>query len=777
MAIDLEHLKRRASSQQLKPIASLSAMNLGLSYEIVLYVTIQRVRKKDNDMKTYRVSRENILLTIVIGLLVIAYFLPYYEIGMMRLQYFGIAIGFGLFFFLRAYYKYRFRIELDEQGISVYYQFFRYKHLDWQDIELIKLSQPLWGNPYLYLIYWKNGKRKRLDLKNIITPELVKDIYKHKNLPYSKRIERYLKRAEKKIKPRKFIGRSVGYLLGLCFLVLAIAAIGIYKRTIPYGTGTFENFAYIALIWYVGILITIFAAFFEKRYSSDKSKLIAKRGSLFLLCIFTINQTVFASQEIWFYFTISLVILVSLWLSLIAILKDAQLSVATSKTTYSSAGIIFVILSFSPLLFIPKSSIRYMGTISGEYPTHCSVMWTPDGSNIIVNARPDAEDQYFYFISPTTRKIEKIAMKNEQNKWFSFYFNDINRTFWSPDGSKMITYGSESVGSPQYYLFEHTKKKWTKLKNLCEKNLQNYNFRFYKGLNQPWSPDSRALVISQSRDSTKTTPSVSYLYLYSIQDATKSLLLQSKENISTVFWKRDSTIIYLTYKELGRIIEYNQYHYYQTYTVWKLRPKLDTATGEWENRIQPEKCYPSGELWRHYMFSPSGQYLIVALDSVTTNREKHVVLNTNTFARIPLPGIQEYTGWNRVVWHPAEDRIVYCIDTLERNDIMEFDLKTKVTRKICSENGKIYDISYSSLGDRLVYTVYPKGSGFAGAVVSIKTDGTDWRRVMPSIISANFKAVDVPYAWQPGKDNLAILLAPYKLGNIRPVYIYTAAFR
>lgn len=719
-------------------------------------------------MKTYRVPRPLGYLYVILGTAFLIIIGQFYAVGMLFISeesasYIAplIMLAFAVGFFYGAWYFYRYQIILLETGITISFPFKKPIIIEWAQIETIEMHKRLFLKPKIIIHHRDNDKIKKQKLQKTVEPypELINELYLLKGIPIPQKGEKYINRTRKGYKRRKEM------IFAILYFSLGLGGIMLYRQTITYGPGLPFTFFYI-LLWMLGHSLLWLNIAWVIKYTIGKAWIIAVLLSIFFLSAFGIYQTIIYARETPMIIMLSVMNAILFSMVIISILKDSRI---TNKIGYISSLALFLLFYFGYSALVPQANIKQIAELAGPYGSGGTVFWIPDGKEVILDAMAGENKPVWNFISiNTTHMVQTPIM--DKNGIPGYIYDPI----WSPDGTKFLAdafYHTNTAEFQSIILGNIQSKQFRFLDTRIFKRNRKYSSGILNHhIAQPWSPDGKSAIIWRPEYTSDTSELIYKLYYYSFDRDTSKVIYQTKDKVQSAFWVKDTTILYLTYIEnkIGR----GQLNY--QYTLWQINlndsNNLDT--------INPKKIYADSDPWRKHLYSPNGKYLYIAIDTSTTASVMFYILDIQNRQKFAIPNIDRLSDGQRfdLAWHPRENKIMYSIGSLEQSDIFELDLSTKKTRKIYTEKGQVRYLSYSGTGNRIAYYVGKVGH-WPDAIVSIKTDGTDWRRISSGVQSANFYLSDPTFAWQPNGDMLAFLLVPWTARDIWNIGVYTASFK
>jgi Tol biopolymer transport system component len=414
---------------------------------------------------------------------------------------------------------------------------------------------------------------------------------------------------------------------------------------------------------------------------------------------------------------------------------------------------------------------KKIAELAGPYAWGGSVNWSADGEKVIVDTAMERYKPIWDIISiDTVHMLQKPQSDMEGN--LRYIYDPI----WSPDRTRFLAdafYDADTTEIQSLILGDLSEKPFQFLDSWTFKRTKKdlaYTGMLNRLMAQPWSPDGKSAIVWRAEYISDSTSPIYKLYYYLFDEGTSKIVYQTKDKVGSAFWTKDSTILYLTHTETK--ISRGQKH--KRYTLWQIKlNKRDKGLA-----TKPGKIYTDSEPWYSYRYSPTGRFLMIVMDTTTTSSWVYNILDIQNRYKFTIANIEKLTEGNRLAWawHPKENKAMYSIGNLDKSDIYELDLVSRKSRKVYTEKGLAWSLTYSGTGNRIAYYVGKMGH-LTDAIVSIKTDGTDWKLVSPSVQSANFYLQDPTFAWKPNGDTLAFLLVPWTARDIWKLGVYTATFK
>ncbi len=679
-------------------------------------------------------------------------------------QPFIMMIASGILLIFYAFYLSQIAIELDEKGISFYSWLRKPKQYLWSDIFEIKYQRILREKPYIYLIYLKKNRRIEYKIPSGVDSEIIRDIYIYKNISIPKPVERCLTKSLKKTATKQKRKWIINVLFALFHFCMGIGICVYYVYSIPYGPAS-RFLSNIILFWILGFIIYPIHIGRLIEFAPEKAWLGTLFGSGYILFFYAIGDYAFSCPE-------TIILLITSWfiVGLFGLVTITLLETIIIKPRFLLIGAILVTLLvfIVPLLIIPKPEIRKLAMMPKITSIIDDLNFTPDGKKVVlaVNEKLNSQSlQSLYFISLATHKIERVTLPEGCS---------IFNLQWSPDNTKFIANGSYNNTTPH-----QSKIILGDLATMRIKALKHIAFDegrdWYNNIgDHSWSPDGRLVLFWGTEYSSKTTRKpVTKLFCYSPAINTTKLVLQINDEVSQLFWMPDSSIRYFTHERIKKNMQEIEFKNY--YTLWRIPAELANTVDRQNSIIEPEKVYESIDPWSTYAISPTGKYVIVFFDIETSVQKKYNILDTKTITYLQIPYLTSSTHSFYMAWHPKEDRVVYCLNYDYKSNLYEYDLAHRTVRRICSENGKVSYPKYSDTGNRISYYVGTKYQ-YPDALVSVRIDGNDWRRVYPASLGDWFWNSGIPYIWQPNEDTIVYLEKSRSYKETEKVKVFTASF-
>ena len=354
----------------------------------------------------------------------------------------------------------------------------------------------------------------------------------------------------------------------------------------------------------------------------------------------------------------------------------------------------------------------------------------------------------YYTLSPN-RKYSIYKTSSSDNKIKSLYLYDL-----SLHQSKLIyqqsnnpdmhinTYNCSWSPDSRYFLF-HCEKNFGSLSTL-DNRLMLYDlsahttYQVYqsketiRGNKYTWSPDSKHYLFTTYTNARPPVNPDTKLFLCQLSQHTAYLVSRPYFDVGSLRWSTDSEYYYVTHE--------NRLSKHSTVTTTLFRNTI-----QFDHHQQPvmtsaviEKRWTGDvSIWRL-----NRNYLFI---SAVNEKGKSSIYHFSSHKEIQFPG---YLNINQV--HPDKDLALYVEDTHGKSTLYEVDLATAQQRKIVKEREKIFGFEYSSDGKRILYNI-----GFlSGCCITVKTDGTDWRKIGGTYFPEVGMELGNLCQWNPYKNQL-----------------------
>ena len=323
------------------------------------------------------------------------------------------------------------------------------------------------------------------------------------------------------------------------------------------------------------------------------------------------------------------------------------------------------------------------------------------------------------------------------------------------------------------YIGDLSRMTLEKLNTYTPTNRNREIIAYFRKSWQPWNADGKSFLSLQREFTTNQSDTTFQIFCNTLNGDSTQLIYQSRDNIYPLFWKKDSTILYLTTTILKDRKNQNKRYY----SLWRLsQTKTPVADKSNLSGWKSEKLYSAKLPWWYCRFSPLGNYLVYSLDTAPNKEDYTCVLSTTDLEEIQLPEIRSNMGWSDIEFNNDGTKVFYQVTHPKKSDIIEYNLESRTYIKIISEKGEIRNLKYSPVGDRLAYSVDP--GSLSSALISIRTDGSDRRRVLPSTHGSDFifSLLDTNYTWCLNQDSLFFQITTFPKNNRFDVKIYSATF-
>jgi hypothetical protein len=666
----------------------------------------------------YKPSFRNLLPTYFICIFFCFLGIQSVRAGLAPPAYFLILWGTGGFIYTAFYQKYR--VEIRENELYIHRLVFPVLIIPWIDIHEIQYKRPIFQTKRIFLKYKNKDKTREIYFFKCFfsRADLIQEISNRTNIPLP---ERYIKFREK----LKRNYRRNEILWGILLIPVSFLAGFNYWDSIPYGISMKNE------IWYLGL-------YFLSLYIIS-----------YLVIQFDYHPTPKRETQTWCYM-IAITSTISFPNLLIYFIDSG---------TYYGYGILFIgVFFFNLLLFVPDSRYQHryivpiflicglsvwqvpMLLIPGA-PTQelnfqksfVDYSFTPDGSLCHYS------NQSIYFYHPENGKEESYPFLQETTGSYNFYY-----THWSPDNQKFVYQSFDDQGTTQsMYIFNYPTKQYRKIYYQQNTTINlRYNSRFIAS-SYNWSPDSKYFIFASPLFSQSTIPPEYDVMVYDSNQSTTRNIIRIKELMTDIWWTQDTTLYYLTYqvKKPRKGAKY--------FTLWKGYPVYSTtsqlvsiqASKEYEFNTPLETVQP--------LFKGNYLYIQETINNdykcyqylYSLNQKKKISFsNQLIYYRTPLENKSH---------HPLEDKFLYTGYIGKKGILCEFDLNTGKSKEIIRENELIEEPCYSFDAKRIAYAAT---DGFFSSLISIKSDGTDWRKVSPTIMpEINYSSIPI-HCWSP-KDN------------------------
>ncbi len=678
----------------------------------------------------FKITFKDLSPLYVLSLFFIFYGIQSFRAGWDPSGYFGFLIGLWILFSLPIYQRYK--VEIQESGLFIRRMLFPALFIPWTDIREIQYKRPTLQPKRIFLKYINKEKTKEIYfLKYLFSrPDLIQEISNRTNIPLPEKYIKFRNKLERNYRRNEIIW-------GILLIPVTLAAGWSYLKTIPYGL-SFDNWTWNTITW---LFACLFMSYLVNQFDYHPSPKRDIQGwcyiAIFLSMICTPNILIYFNDT-WVYFGYGILFIGVFFFNLLLFVPDSRYHHQYIVPIFL---ISFLLVWQGPMFLIPRAPTQELNF----QKSFADYSFTPDGSLCHYS------NQSIYFDHPKNGKEEVYPFLQETTESYNHY-----SAHWSPDNQKFVYQSYDDQGTTQaiIYIFNYPTKQYRKIFSQDNFALGTRYYPRFKYFYYNWSPDSRYFVFASPLYCRSTTPPEYDVMMYDSRQETTRKIYHSKELITDIWWAQDTTLYYLTYKEKkpgkGVILHY--------YTLWKAQPVF-SMTGQWVS-LQTTKITEFDTPWNSVYPVFQGNYLYLREDKGDNQNFQQYFYSIKKKKKIIFPGRIYFcmTPLRNESFHPLEEKVLYAVDTENRGILYEFDLKTGKSREVIREKEYIEEPSYSYDGKRIAYVATER---LLGSMISIKSDGTDWRKVSPTIVPDVLYSLSPIHCWNPKNNTLYVELVAF----------------
>jgi Tol biopolymer transport system component len=623
-----------------------------------------------------------------------------------------------------------YQIVAQQDGLYIRWFLFKKLFIPWSSIKRIKFSR---GNIY----YEQGGKLHHIKISGHLDNymglmELIQTYAPNVEMDID--FYRYMEQGHCEPHAFRIWFTGIYFIFTLFFIWRFIAVLN---------GPVFDYLLLLILFLFYGVVGTIHIVLTSYRHP-QKSLIVSYFNLSFKLVIIFLIAGMVMAIEIWVYLLVGLIVLICIFLMLVSFNER----ISNQKLIrFSGVCLLFgFILAINVYWSRQHIEIKSWKTIPQRI---FSVAYTQDGNEVCVKG-------FQAQITPSG-KTEFIDYETHMN----LTTNTITSTLYdigsrvtiskAPDMKKLAFQLSYNRGSTiDLYLCDTGMKSKERIARVEKKDkTEIHPFIASQSPDIQWSPDSRYLAFWESnRETNKFSRS---LTIFDADSRQKKTLVQVYPHSGRIFWVNDTTIRYLTY-QLVTVGRKNTAKYY---TIWD----LDI------NSRKTVAVYTSNHNWGRCEVYRNGKFLLVVEPDQNNWSEGTTYIYTmDAFNRYAV------TTTFDLVFHPKEDRVIYAEGKGKNTQLIEYNIVTQQQRVIITEPGEIRILSYSPLGNKIVYAV--EQDFIRKALYLINSDGKNKQKIISlNLLTFISNYLNDLYAWSSDEKQIVIAMTGFSKDLYTHLYL------
>jgi hypothetical protein len=622
--------------------------------------------------------------------------------GLYPFSYYAIA--YSVIIAVNLYYLQTYRIELNEAGIRISKWLLLKRLVTWDQLQEIKYKSSSSHGKIITLCYMEQGKLMHIILPKVVLGNLIliKEISERSNLPLPEKYLQFQERFERTYRKKDIIW-------GCIFFPLALAAIWIYRLSIPYGMTLEVSLGYLGVLALCTLVWLLKICSFC--YRMTPRRILQQWCIVFTYASFVIlPQSLLLLGDVWDCWGLSLFVTGIVFFAFLQFIRDDMLSVSRYV---SLMGVMFLILWLAPTYLIPRASIKEIDIPGARYP------WISE--NILVSFSRNS----IYYVDIRNNTQTVYALSNDTSD-FIYPFE------CSPQQDKVIySIENDKRNINTFYLYDlHTHHSQQIYQQLMDKT------EFYYSRNKHlWCPDSRYFILREYSQFSQPSTIRNKFILCDVSVPTTYQFVQINKEVDTFGWSTNTEFIYMTKDNWGSKKSVS------TTNLWKCSITLDGR--QKPITTNPVKIHSwAGDYHTNYM--GNNILYLVSIERTGKSERKYIYnLKTNKMC--------EFSDSLHIAdLHPDKELILYYRDIPGWHVIYEYDLMIGKEREIVRERERVDNVRYSSNGSRIAYNL----GRLDECLISVKTDGSDWRKIAGTYIPDVNVIYSANFQWSPYNNQL-----------------------